>query len=63
MWSHSTTSPTRKIITNSEWMSFLGLSRNTVKNRIAEYNKQSEDPYNDRDIISILQFHEFLLKK
>lgn len=63
MWSHSTTSPTRKIITVTEWMNFLRLSRNTIKNRISEYNKQSEDPYNDRDIISILRFHDFLLKK
>lgn len=49
----------RRIITVTEWTVFLKLSRNTVKSRISEYEKTGKT-YNDRDILSILDFFFFV---
>lgn len=57
MYRHKTATD-RQIITNAEYSKYLGISVNTFKKRVSDYETIG-NTYNSRDILSILDFYKF----
>jgi len=52
----------RRVIAIGEWAKELGASRPKVYRYLAEYQKHNGQ-YDPRDILSVLDFHKFLIRR
>jgi predicted transcriptional regulator len=60
-WMKHKTRTDRKLITSQEWAEYVGVSRQTVSERLKKYKLLYK--YDPRDIYSVLDFFKFLLNK